>query len=82
MMDDIEVRDVCFALARPEEAKGLQCPGNPFDQLILVSPYCRVQHAVLAILHAGFLQRLHAIRPIMLKLSVLGFYGVAGASGA
>lgn len=41
-------------LSRAEEAEHLQGVGDPADQFIPVTPYRRVYHAVLPILHAGF----------------------------
>lgn len=75
-------RDQSPALSRAEEAERLEGVGDPADQFIPVTPYRRVYHAVLPILHAGFLQRSNAVGTIMLQLRILSLNGVTGASGA
>lgn len=70
------------SLSRTEETECLQRVGDPADQFVPITPYRRVYHAILPVLHAGLLQRSHAIGTIVLQLRVLGLDGVAGATGA
>jgi len=77
-----EKRKRSSALSRAEEAERLQRVGNPRYQFIPVTPDCRVDHAVLTVLHARLLQRAHAVGAVVLELRVLGLDRIAGASGA
>jgi len=71
----------CSALSRAEKAERLQRTRDPADQLVLVTPYRRVYHTVLPILHARLLQRADAISAVVLQLRVFRLDGVTGASG-